>query len=750
MDQLFGYFNTGLDLLLVVIGFSLIIVLHELGHFLAARWAGIRVLAFALGFGPAMVSYRKGLGVRRGSSEAEYLAIRERDPSAAAALSTTEYRWNVLPLGGYVKMLGQDDADPSARSDERDSYNSAPAWKRMIVISAGVIMNLITAAVLFVVVFRVGLATEPAVVGEVMPGSAAEVAVVKSGGPSDERGLKPGDEILTVDGESVRSFNELGVATAMSSPGSTLRLEVKRPGVDGLLQLEVSPRVDSGSKMLALGVGPERSLELVRAKAEDEIERLKNAFASRGLSGFEPGDRVVGVVGQDGELRRKSELDRVFAAGEGKALSVVVERGGEAGKVGTGKRVEVKLDAEPVWQRTLFAPTPTTRTETDHVLGLAPVMVVGGTEERAAKAGLRAGDVFAVLGGLQWPTSAEATLEIRKHAGRTIDVVVWRAKAGESQAAGAASGADGAGLASERELVTLKSVQVSEKGQIGFHFGTSVVPSIVAKWPSAPMVSGADGSAKAVPSGAKLGLPVGAQILSVNGQPVSTLADVWRELRAAALAAPAGKDLVVELVHRRILAGAEQAPEERTAWTIRSGSVGASADATGGAGGEARGELEMLRALKYQSSLPDDVLRLEQTTLHAQSVGEAISMGMRQTRTAMTQTYITFARLFQGSIKVEHLRGPVGIAHVGTLLADKGLIWLMFFMAIISVNLAVVNFLPLPIVDGGHFLFLLYEQFTGRPVSVAFQNATTIAGLLLIASMFVLVTYHDVVRLVWG
>jgi regulator of sigma E protease len=83
MEELFGLAATGFDLMLVVLGFGFIIFVHELGHFLAARWAGIRVLAFAIGFGSAAVSYRKGLGWRRGSSEREY----EERMNAGAARS---------------------------------------------------------------------------------------------------------------------------------------------------------------------------------------------------------------------------------------------------------------------------------------------------------------------------------------------------------------------------------------------------------------------------------------------------------------------------------------------------------------------------------------------------------------------------------------------------------------------------------------------------------------------------------------
>ncbi|MCA9289417.1 MAG: site-2 protease family protein, partial [Phycisphaerales bacterium] len=116
----------------------------------------------------------------------------------------------------------------------------------------------------------------------------------------------------------------------------------------------------------------------------------------------------------------------------------------------------------------------------------------------------------------------------------------------------------------------------------------------------------------------------------------------------------------------------------------------------------------------------------------------------------MMSTYLTLLRLFQGTVRVEHLKGPVGITHMGTIIADRGPIWLMFFFALVSVNLAVINFLPLPIVDGGQFLMIVYEWVRGKPVPVGLQNAMTLAGLLLIGSVFVIVTFNDVARLLGG
>jgi regulator of sigma E protease len=158
-------------------------------------------------------------------------------------------------------------------------------------------------------------------------------------------------------------------------------------------------------------------------------------------------------------------------------------------------------------------------------------------------------------------------------------------------------------------------------------------------------------------------------------------------------------------------------------------------------------DTQALAAAPWEPTLEPGFFKVAEFKLIAKNPSDAIRLGLRETHRVMMTTYLTFERLFEGSVKVVHLRGPVGIAHVGTLLAERGFVWLMFFMALISVNLAVVNFLPIPIADGGHFVFLLYEQLTGKPVSVMVQNAAAIAGLALLATMFLIVTYNDIARL---
>ncbi|MEO1598819.1 MAG: site-2 protease family protein, partial [Planctomycetota bacterium] len=126
---------------------------------------------------------------------------------------------------------------------------------------------------------------------------------------------------------------------------------------------------------------------------------------------------------------------------------------------------------------------------------------------------------------------------------------------------------------------------------------------------------------------------------------------------------------------------------------------------------------------------------------------EAAAMGTKETLKWITLTYLTIDRLVRGSVEVKQLHGPVGILDVGAKTAAQGLTYLLFFLGLLSVNLAVLNFLPLPVVDGGHMIFLGWEGITGRPPSVTFQKWATMLGLALLGSLFAVTFFNDLSRL---
>jgi regulator of sigma E protease len=694
------------DLLLVILGFGFIVFVHELGHFLAARWAGIRTLAFAIGFGPALLSFRKGMGVRAGSGEKEYIERIKRDPAEFHALATTEYRLNLLPLGGYVKMLGQEDVNPGAVSDAPDSYQNCKPWKRMVVISAGVIMNVITAAILFIVVFMAGLPVEPAKVGSVLPGSPAATtpAVNAQDAGVSYPGLLPGDEMLSVNGHTPHSFNYLQLETAMSGPEEDVAVTVRRPGVPTPLHFRLRPEVGTLTGLRELGVGPSLSAALPEATSPEEAAAYAKRYDAVGLKGVRAGMRLV-RVGDTEPVRDGNQFTDAARRSRGDPF--------EADFEGDGARVTVIIEPVPVFEVD-FLPRPNNQVApVEHLLGLMPLMTVRTAHpdpENPRNHGLQDGDLFARIGSVEYPSLEQGMAEIKAHARRDIPLTVIRK--------------DEHGVPRPVKL----TASVNRKGQIGFGVGSLTSEPLVALPFETLRRPGEKDTF--TPAAHGVVLSPGTRIVGVNDRDVVDFAT----LRSALIAATRESGDAGAVVNLRVQRPSHgvldaKAPVETVAWQVPAGDV------------------SRLAALGWQAPV-SLAFEPEQTLRKAGTPVEAIQMGLAETRRVMLTTYITFARLAQGTVKVEHLKGPVGIAHIGTLIADRGLTSLLFFMALISVNLAVINFLPLPIVDGGQFLFLVYEQLRGRPVPMGVQNAVTMAGLVLIASMFLIVTYNDITNLI--
>ncbi|MEX2219498.1 MAG: site-2 protease family protein [Phycisphaerales bacterium] len=718
MQELLALGRTGFDLLLVILGFGFIIFIHELGHFLAAKWAGIRVLAFAIGFGPAAVSYRKGLGWRRGSSEPEYVELQRRETTGLnkadlSRVSPTEYRLNWLPLGGYVKMLGQDDLNPGATSAARDSYQNTPVWKRMIVISAGVVMNVLLAAALFIGVFMYGLKTEPPKIGAVDPGSAAAAAVAKNADIAGvrEAGLRAGDEVIEVNGQRPREFTDLVMASAMSGRGETVSLLVKRPGVGAQLRFEVEPREGEMSRLLEMGLEPARSAKLLSARTEEDRARFAEGAAKVGLPGVEPGMTLV-RIGEDREVLGAGELREAIDRSGGRPVEVEFADD-------SGKRVVGTLTPRPAMQHGWARMPSGSVMAVEHLLGLLPVMRVGESGEAGAdRQGLRDNDLFARMGTVEYPSLARGIAEVHGHKGRQIDVTVLRRVDGTLRAV---------------EVQPRPTVRNRGQGQIGFAAGTSADLDTLVAMPE-PLSATPRDEAKALPAASIIARP-GVRVAAVAGRPVGNFAELraaLREVTTGTTGPGAGPVTIPVQVQLPLAASGGTPPVETVQWTL------------------APADVRALHDLGWESPLDLGAFVPESYLLQASGPVDAMGMGIHKAHSVMMMTYLTFARLFEGTVKIEHLKGPIGIAHIGTRIADRGIVWLLFFMGLISINLAVINFLPLPIVDGGQFVFLLLEQVRGKPVSVEVQNVATVLGLVLIGAVFVVVTFHDIAGLFAG
>ncbi|MEX0876330.1 MAG: site-2 protease family protein [Phycisphaerales bacterium] len=716
MFDLPGPLGTFANFLVIAAGFGFIIFIHELGHFLAAKWAGIRVLAFSIGFGQIVWSFRKGIGLRRGSSEPEYIkqayGLKGEDlANLHERISPTEYRLSMLPLGGYVKMLGQEDLNPEAVSGEPDSYQNCSVPKRMVVITAGVVMNVISAAVLFIIVFMVGLRVFPAQVGYVAPDSPAAMATAaKPGIAGDiEGGIKRGDRITRVNDRKMYSFEHIMPEIAMSRRGQPVPVVVQRPGVEEPIEFVVMPEKSDFTGLLDIGIDPPISPVLKEPAAERERRQFAMFARELGLGMLEPGDRFVSAAGQP--VGSPFDILDLAEQSGGEPIPAQISRADQT--------VDLTLNPVPEMQTAL-----TRQGEVEmavrHVLGLSGVMMVQPTAlPEDTQQGLMPGDIFARIGTHDYPSTAEGISLIRAASGRALDLVVLRTVEDGGQ---------------ERVKLT---VQVSAEGTVGFYPATTTGLTNLVSAPRSlidldALQADPEAPFKPTPAQSLIDYP-GSRIIAIGGTPIRTLRDLPKAIAEATEAAfDRGEEsfsIPVTLELPLPVQPDGSIPTVDTEWELT------------------RADIETVRGLGWTIADADSfVMLFEYDQIVDKSDGplSAISRGIAESRRVMMQTYLTFLRLFEGSVNVTHLKGPVGIAHLGTQIASQGFIWVLFFMALISINLAVINFLPLPIVDGGQFLMLAYEWVRGRPVPIVVQNVATMAGLLLIGAVFLLVTFNDV------
>ncbi len=213
-----GILESALAIAMVVIGLGFVIFIHELGHFLLAKWNGVKVEKFAVGFdfwGLKLYSRQYG---------------------------ETVYVLGAIPLGGYVKMLGGED-EPSSETRSTDPAPShRPVGARMAIISAGVIMNLIFGLLCFTYVYLRGKEETEPVIGSVLAGQ-----------PAYEAGLRSGDRILKIDGKPIETYSDISHATIFSGKGQILVIDLERPGVKEPVRIELSPHTREGGLAPTMG-----------------------------------------------------------------------------------------------------------------------------------------------------------------------------------------------------------------------------------------------------------------------------------------------------------------------------------------------------------------------------------------------------------------------------------------------------------------------------------------------------------------
>jgi len=276
-----------MTILYFIVGLGLLIFIHELGHFLVAKANGIRVERFSLGFGPRLVKIKWG---------------------------ETEYCISALPLGGYVKMTGQEDFEEGdiVPVDDPKAFSSKSLWARLSVVLAGPGMNLVLPFILMPLVFLLGM-EEPKFLNQ-----APEVTGVKEESPALMAKFQPGDKILKVNGEEVTTWGET-LQELAKPPGATVDFEVLRQGEKLSLQTQLA----EGQKGMPGFVGIEPMFFFDLDPVVGEV--LEGNPAAQ--AGMKAQDKIIAI--NDKPIKDWNEMSEVVGASEGQALVFTVLREGQ-------------------------------------------------------------------------------------------------------------------------------------------------------------------------------------------------------------------------------------------------------------------------------------------------------------------------------------------------------------------------------------------------------------------------------------
>lgn len=776
---------------LVVAGLGLVIFVHELGHFLAAKACDVYVKTFSIGFGPAL-------------------------PGCSFRWGETLYMVGALPLGGYVQMVGEGSEE---EEENPRSFKKKTVFQRMLIISAGVVMNILFGLLCFLLVFRTqGLRQVDPTVWQ-----------VGSGGPAWKAGMRSGATVQTIGGKHVASFDDLRMEVALSRSGVPVDFKLRQP--DGTEEtLSIAPERGAYQKNPVIGIAKNigGTLELIPKQPTGELTgpyypgspasliRLLpwsqgqlptswgETIADKSLEGMTPAqvaeELAKGMVQSSGKALRVrmnpkegGELewpargvtfnDRVVAMSDpanlsdpfqvspvrdytewrnrlqalaGKPIVLELERKPEPEKgqkqaEGPAKRWLALVP--PAFRRVLPARL---------TMGLVAALRNGSS---AAQMGVLEGDKLTRLEVLTADDKPAAILDLVSGA---VDPLSLPHQLRQKVAAAGKGAKVRVSLNREHKHQESKPLEAPLVLAWDERWSTSEESALYQDSPTSIPELGIAYRVDTVVAMApeKSPLKAGDRIERVALVPNPKLAEMKAkepkegEKSAAAPAVPPAPKWV-DLATRIRGAGKPTAGIEprldQGAWLddqIQDQRAGV----------EARSELKLKirRAgedmeVTIQPGLDTDRPLVErgfffQDDWHvekAESLPQALTMGWHQTRRWVQTIYMNIARIFTRDISTDSLGGPIEIAAQAFSAAQDPLL-LVLFLGIISINLAVVNFLPIPLLDGGHMVFLLYEAVARRAPPPWVSAVANYAGLALILSLFAFVIYNDLKRRVFG
>ena len=274
---------------LVVLG--VLVTFHEFGHFIVARWSGVKVLKFSLGFGPKVLSRQIG---------------------------DTEYLVSAIPLGGYVKMFGEDAGEPVPPEEREQSFSHKPLWKRTLIVAAGPGFNFFLSYLIFSAWLAVGAPLPIPTFDEILP----TIDAIRADSPAGQAGIQVGDRVTKIDEQEITTKNEVYAAVAESG-GRSLTVEVRRG--DTLKTFLVTPELYDPENVEQADtqvrpyyvIGIEEAAPIVTAVMPD----MPAAEA-----GLKENDRILEIQGET--IQTWSQMTRIIKAHPNDSLTMQVDRKG--------------------------------------------------------------------------------------------------------------------------------------------------------------------------------------------------------------------------------------------------------------------------------------------------------------------------------------------------------------------------------------------------------------------------------------
>jgi len=703
-------------ILMVAVGLGFVIFVHELGHFLVAKLCGVKCEKFYLGFDIAGLKFCK---FRWGE---------------------TEYGIGILPLGGYVKMLGQEDnparlqeemerarqgapqpaageatslPSPAGRGDGGEgsqppaSNSSAPVPsagspvpnpalydprsflaqsvpKRMAIISAGVIMNVIFAFLMAIVASYLGVEQSPCVIGQVIPGD-----------PAWQADLRAGDTILEIAGKRMKQFRDL-IATISLGDIDTQKgvpVLVARPGVKEPLSITVKP--DSSRGQFLIGVLSAHTAQLATDRTTWLVRNrhavLPGSVAALTKPAFHTGDRIVQI--DEVPIQSAAQISVELMRRANRKIAVTVERAEEevAGRP-TEKNRRVTIEVQPNLMRTVGL-----------VMKMGEITALQAGSPALA-AGLRPGDLIVKVDGK--PVGDPLRLpEQVKASGKTVNLSIRR---------------------KEKNLV------VAVRARPPAEFSPSDMPDSPVDVPS---------------------LGIACRVLNevdrvIAGSPAATAGVAAGDVIVQAKLLPPDKEILRKLEFEQ---PAIEIPftETNHNWPLLLRNLQMTLPDT-------RVELTVSRSEQARTVVlqpveardwfdPDRGFIFEPLTFErkAENFADACALGGRETLDELTFVFRTLRAIGTSQVSPRKLGGPWMIIKTALAYADQGTAIFLMFLTMLSANLAVLNILPIPVLDGGHLVFLAYEGIRGKPANERVQVVLTYIGLILIIGLMVWVCGLD-------